>query len=951
MDALSSLFPMHQIGSDGFAWWIGQVETPTYRNDGEKDPKRSGRYKVRIVGHHPKSCTAVPTADLPWAITMMPVTDPYAAGATRSKSPRLEPGDWVVGFFLDREQQQPVIMGSIGQVANAAPAIVEDPTPGEGCKNFTTFLDPEVRQSDQPVDEGDFSSVEAGVPLSGGDNDDIDDDGPKPSLITNLSAAKRAETSETNRAGINFSVAVVTNCGEESNLQGTFTRLLSEMLRDVQQSNGKVGTYLVGQWTGDIYDTIDIGRRNINKAIRIMETFIAKVKGYVIEKIKMVIDDLIKAILRPDETGNALTPVTKFFNEMLKNLGCSMKDLGLRLQEFLEELLFNYLFSIYKAAACQVDKLVQGILNKIRALMEELLASVLGPLQDILGAIAAPLNIIGEAINFVLDLLGISCDGPGKGCKQTTTVSTKCKTDKKENFLDKLLKDLEDPWEGAGADWATYTCEEAYEGIKLENTEVNIIGGTQPFQNVINYDIQDISVTEGEVAKFTVTRSGLTDISSSITYRTITGTANYLDFQKSDGILGFSPGETLKYIEIQTYNDSEREGVEDFFVAIKRATPPKDIASVTFNKSFARGVIFESTVKTGDDTDLPPTDGGGIGGGVNVPEVILSELPEDVVQNLTTNDGLTEGVEDLDPTINVVADKTSVKEGQFVTYTITSENIPSGTGFNYRLIGNNITGSDIVGGNLQGTFVIEEDKARVIVGIENDDQVEGDEVLTFVIDGTGQSVSVVIVGEEQELSSEELNDVMDNKFPDGDDGLEYREPKRPTTKPVITDKDGGIIEVPVDEPGDPFIEPPTVIISGEGSGANAIALLDDKGRLSEIRVTSPGSGYKPNEPVEVSCIIDSFTMLSPGSGYKTPPTVYLNGVADKAEAIIDEQGFVISVRILDRETTYVDYPDVRILGGGGFGARYIPSFSCLDTDTLVKVGSAKIGTGRYIDCP
>ena len=92
-------------------------------------------------------------------------------------------------------------------------------------------------------------------------------------------------------------------------------------------------------------------------------------------------------------------------------------------------------------------------------------------------------------------------------------------------------------------------------------------------------------------------------------------------------------------------------------------------------------------------------------------------------------------------------------------------------------------------------------------------------------------------------------------------------------------------------------------------------------------------------------------MLSPGSGYKTPPTVYLNGAADKAEAIIDEQGFVISVRILDRETTYVDYPDVRILGGGGFGARYIPSFSCLDTDTLVKVGSAKIGTGRYIDCP
>ena len=42
MDALSSLFPMHQIGSDGFAWWIGQVESSTYRSDGGKDPKRSG---------------------------------------------------------------------------------------------------------------------------------------------------------------------------------------------------------------------------------------------------------------------------------------------------------------------------------------------------------------------------------------------------------------------------------------------------------------------------------------------------------------------------------------------------------------------------------------------------------------------------------------------------------------------------------------------------------------------------------------------------------------------------------------------------------------------------------------------------------------------------------------------------------------------------------------------
>ena len=58
--ALSSLFPIHQIGADGFSWWIGQIES-----NKNEDPKNSGRYKVRIVGQHLKSGDATPTAQLP----------------------------------------------------------------------------------------------------------------------------------------------------------------------------------------------------------------------------------------------------------------------------------------------------------------------------------------------------------------------------------------------------------------------------------------------------------------------------------------------------------------------------------------------------------------------------------------------------------------------------------------------------------------------------------------------------------------------------------------------------------------------------------------------------------------------------------------------------------------------------------------------------------------------
>ena len=138
MDALSNLYPTNQIGSDGFSWWIGQIES-----DKTGDFKQSGRYRVRIVGYHPQSCDVVDTQDLPWAMVMMPVTNPHTPGGATSVSDQLGPGVWVVGFFLDNDKQQPMIMGSIGRVANSkTEADDTDPTPGQpGCKSFTTYVD------------------------------------------------------------------------------------------------------------------------------------------------------------------------------------------------------------------------------------------------------------------------------------------------------------------------------------------------------------------------------------------------------------------------------------------------------------------------------------------------------------------------------------------------------------------------------------------------------------------------------------------------------------------------------------------------------------------------------------------------------------------------------------------------------------------------------------------
>ena len=96
---------VNYMGLDGFAWFVGVVED---RND----PEQLGRVRVRCLGWHTEDLSALPTAELPWAHVMHPVTDPSMHGMGTTPSFLLE-GGWVVGFFRDTEYQQPVIIGTL----------------------------------------------------------------------------------------------------------------------------------------------------------------------------------------------------------------------------------------------------------------------------------------------------------------------------------------------------------------------------------------------------------------------------------------------------------------------------------------------------------------------------------------------------------------------------------------------------------------------------------------------------------------------------------------------------------------------------------------------------------------------------------------------------------------------------------------------------------------------
>ena len=288
-------------------------------------------------------------------------------------------------------------------------------------------------------------------------------------------------------------------------------------------------------------------------------------------------------------------------------------------------------------------------------------------------------------------------------------------------------------------------------------------------------------------------------------------------------------------------------------------------------------------------------------------------------------------------------------EGEFIVYTINTTDVENDTKLYYTLIGTDIDSDDIVGGELSGEIIIFNNTAKVTIGIEEDGVIEDDEILTFSINGTGAFANVTLT------SAKESTDPGD--YDESEEGDELvTEPFVPPTvneEDIITDEDGGIIEIPVDDPGDPWAEPPFVFIGGEGVGATATALLDENGFLTEIRVKSPGYGYKKNLANDkgLRCIIDDFTLIRPGTGYKEVPDVYINGELGVAEAVINSDGFVIGARILDRTRTFEEFPKIDVVGGGGYGAKLLPSLVCLDTKDLTTRGATKIGTGKYIDCP
>ena len=135
------------MGKGEFVWFTGVVEDRT------SDPYKLGRCKVRCLGFHTDDTTQLPTADLPWASMMMPITSASMQGVGETPLGPIE-GTWVVGFFRDgAEAQDPVVMGTIGGIPESTSTI------GEGF-NDPHGINPTIKRgSGHGLDEADTNRL------------------------------------------------------------------------------------------------------------------------------------------------------------------------------------------------------------------------------------------------------------------------------------------------------------------------------------------------------------------------------------------------------------------------------------------------------------------------------------------------------------------------------------------------------------------------------------------------------------------------------------------------------------------------------------------------------------------------------------------------------------------------------------------------------------------------
>ena len=127
--------------------------------ENRNDPLKLGRCQVRVIGLHTHDKTQLKTDDLPWAYPMQSITSAAMSGIGQAPVGVVEGTVVLIVFMDDPDNQQPIIIGSLGGIPQAKAVELY------GREDDSAILkDPSGNPVEAPVNNEQSTSVDSNTP-------------------------------------------------------------------------------------------------------------------------------------------------------------------------------------------------------------------------------------------------------------------------------------------------------------------------------------------------------------------------------------------------------------------------------------------------------------------------------------------------------------------------------------------------------------------------------------------------------------------------------------------------------------------------------------------------------------------------------------------------------------------------------------------------------------------
>lgn len=835
-----SLLKSNFLGRDGFVWWIGQVApAAVWRNEKSKidagpnkkdqngKPKIGDswayRCKVRIVGYHTFDGEILPDTDLPWAHVSISPENGTAQGSV-GNSLMLVGGETVYGFFLDGEDaQQPVIVSCLYRNESTQNFITEDFLKKEKSSQFKPFTGHQG-----PLLQGPTQIREKNPAVQQEPTDAAD---PAVGIQTSSIVGDPVQSiREANKPGadqlIRKSLAT-----QQFTLKGCEIKVVRE--------NG-CNDNVIGKISKVIQDFIAF----VNRLEKAIDKYIDPVLNTLVDitteirNFAQQIVGIIKFIINNMRNG-IIGLVTKLFGKFIglivplpqqppiasatKNIVdiifCVFEKLLPILIDFITNMLAKMVGKAINAPLCAVEQAVGAILSKLINTIESLLAPVFSGLNWLIGAVGQVTQILGKVSSLAQQILSfLSCD--------------------------RLQCETPTEWSPCGGP--------ERKGSDSWNRALNSM-------NVLKGINSDLNIAMGQLSLY-----GFTGNSP---YKDCTEKALRPKNQKDQ--IALPPGIVANNCippEIEIFGDGVQAQavpvVNDSgqIISIEILNPGKGFSKpptivVRDNTNFGGGAQATAEITNGQVTAIYLNNPGSGYCPTNLTSIIKA------------------------PTYLVTANKYSFYEGETVTYTISTENVPDKTILNYEILGD-ITLQDLDGVNsLVGSITVNSGRATKSFKFKQDSINENAEIVIFdLLDSEGLKVARTTVVLSNELS------------------------------PVLAPS-----------PNDPIESPPGTFVPDPGGGTGV-------GNTSVSRPIFPGIstdfGGGTGIGTNIVGVITSVVIPNPGTGFTGGDTIDIGGCI--FGVIVSQSGAIIGVKSTTCNREFTEIPTPIINTNTGEGARVFP---------------------------